>query len=104
MSVRFSAYHGRVDAPIELDDAVTITGLAEILDDEEELPYLDLTVRCLGRSYRAAVLAGEGEWTVNLRDERDRSCPGSGELYETQADAIVAALLMALDLARRHVP
>jgi hypothetical protein len=74
-----------MSAPIELDDTVTVTGLAEILEDEEELPYLDLSVRCLGRSYRAAVLA-------------------SDELYETQADAILAAQLMALDLARRRVP
>lgn len=98
------AYNDSVSALIELDDTVTIAGLAEILDDEEELPYLDLTVRCLGRTYRAAVLASDGEWTVNLRDERGRSCPGSGELYETQADAILAAQLMALDLARRHIP
>jgi hypothetical protein len=89
---------------MELDDTVCLAGLAEILEDEEELPVVELTVRCLGRTFKATVLAAEGEWTVNLRDERGKSCPGSGELYDTQADAILAAQLMALDLARRRIP
>lgn len=85
-------------------DALEIVGLSDILDEDEELPYLDLGIRCADRTFRLAILAAEGQWTVNLRDERGRSCPGSGEFYDTQSDAILAALLIALDLSRRAIP
>jgi hypothetical protein len=87
-----------------MDDTVEITGLSELLDDDEELPYLDIGIRCAGRVFRAAVLTAEGEWTVNVRDERGRSCPGSGDLYATQSEAIIAGALIALDLARQRIP
>ncbi len=81
-----------------------VVGLRALLEAEEDPPYLDLTLRLQGRQFRAAILAADGEWTVNLRDERGKSCPGSGELYDAQADAILAAMLIALDLALQRVP
>lgn len=87
-----------------MSDAVEVAGLEEVLDEDEELAYLELRLRCRDRTFRAAILRGEEEWTLNLRDERGRSLPGSGELYATQADTIVAALLLALEVSRQRLP
>jgi hypothetical protein len=87
-----------------IGETVEISGLVPLIEDEEELPYLDLTLRCLGRTFRAAILVSEECWTVNVRDERGRSCPGSGDLYDTQAEAILAASLMVISLSRNRFP
>jgi hypothetical protein len=87
-----------------MDDAIEVTGLAPLLDDDETLPYLDLQLRAAGRCFQVAVLVADEEWTVNVRDERGKSCPGSGDLYPTQADAFLAAMLIVLDITRRRIP
>ena len=87
-----------------MEDAIEVAGLVPLLDDDEVLPYLDLHLRSAGRSFQAAVLIADEEWTVNVRDERGRSCPGSGDLYATQTDAILAAMMIVLDITRRRIP
>ena len=83
-----------------MDDAIEIQGLTPFLDDEEDPLVLDLTLACHGRIYRAAILPAEEEWAVNMREAGGRPCPANGELYATQADAILAAMLTALELSR----
>lgn len=83
-----------------LADTVEITGLSAVLDEDAELPYLDLDLKCGDQAFRVAILAADGEWTVNVRDGRGKSVPGSGELYAAQSDAIVAALLICLQAGR----
>lgn len=90
--------------PAPPDDTLEISGLSAILDEDEDLPYLELTLRASRGSFRAAILQAEGSWTVNVRDENGRSCPGSGELYDTQGEAIYGAMLLALAIIRWRVP
>jgi hypothetical protein len=87
-----------------MDDAIEIGGLSQVLDEDEDLPYLELIMSSRGRSFKAAILAGADEWTVNVRDERGKSVPGSGELYDSQAAAVLAAALIALETARSRIP
>jgi hypothetical protein len=82
-----------------VDDEIEIAGLGELLD-ADAAPVLDLRLRCAGRSFRAFVMVAEEQWTVSVRDDLNRTCPGSGELYATQADAVMASLLMALEATR----
>jgi hypothetical protein len=84
------------------DDNVEIRGLASILDEGEEPPFLDLTLRCDGQEYRAAVLAVEDSWAVRVSDDWGHSCSEEADLYATQADAILIAMLIALDHSRAH--
>jgi hypothetical protein len=86
------------------DDRLEIEGLAAILDEDTELPYLDLTLRYGARSYRVAVLLTEDGWTVNVRDSRGKSVPGSGEFYPDQGSAVLAASLIAIESARWPSP
>ncbi len=85
------------------DDRIELSGLGAMLDEETELPYVDLHLHCGGRNLTAAILISEDQWTVNVRDERGRSVPGSGELFPTQADALLAALFIALHVARGRI-
>ncbi|HZS94398.1 MAG TPA: hypothetical protein VFA78_06355 [Chloroflexota bacterium] len=83
-------------------DAIEITGLSPLFEDDEAPLYVDLRLRSGGRSLQAAILrSGEG-WTLNVRDERGRMIPGSGELYETISDAVLAALGLSLEVGRRR--
>jgi hypothetical protein len=82
-----------------MNETVEIEGLTPILDDDEEPPYLELVLRCNEHAYRAAILPADGEWTLRIEDALGKTCPGSGEFYATQADAILAALLTALELS-----
>ena len=82
-----------------MHDTVEIEGLTPLLDDDEEPPYLELTLRCNEQSYRTTILPADGEWTMRIEDGLGKSCPGSGEFYPTQADAILAAMLTALALS-----
>lgn len=79
-----------------MSDEIEVTGLAALLQDEENLPYLELSLRLQGELFRAVVLAAGDEWTVNVRDGRGKSCPGSGDGYDTQAAAIVGAMLIVV--------
>jgi hypothetical protein len=82
-----------------MNDTVEIEGLTPLLDDDEEPPYLELVLRCNEQTYRTAILPADGEWTLRIEDGFGKTCPGSGEFYPTQADAILAAMLTALELS-----
>jgi hypothetical protein len=83
-----------------VDDAIRIEGLSVLLDDDIQPPYLELGLGCGGQTFQAAILAAEEDWAVIVRDENGRPCVGDGELYATQAGAILAALLTALETSR----
>lgn len=78
-------------------DTVSVTGLFPLLDEDETPAYLELGLRCRGRSYRAAILPVEEEWALSLRDESGRQLPGERDLYPTQVGAILAAMLTVID-------
>lgn len=86
------------------DDRLEIEGLAAILDEDSELPYLELVLRYGVRTFKAAILSADEGWTVNVRDESGRVVPGSGDIYADQAAAIVAASLIVVDTARWPAP
>jgi len=83
-----------------MDDAVEIAGLSPLLDEGPDTPVLDLTLRCNGATYRASILPVETEWAVRVRDEWDRSCTEDVDIYATQTDALLIALLIVLDHSR----
>lgn len=85
-----------------LSDAIEIDGLAPLFEDEEAPLYLDLRLRSGARRFQAAILRSGEEWTLNVRDERGRIIPGSGELYDTISDAVLAALGLSLEIGRRR--
>ncbi|HLJ69085.1 MAG TPA: hypothetical protein VKX16_17160 [Chloroflexota bacterium] len=85
-----------------MDDSITVDGLAALLDDQSEPPYLELTLRCNGQEYRVAILAAGGEWAVRVADSWGKSCTDPEDLYATQADALLVALLIAIDDSRKH--
>jgi hypothetical protein len=85
------------------DDIVCIAGLAPILDEgKDPPPFLELTLRCNGREYRAAIIAAEDEWAVRVRDASARSLTEDVDLYATQGDALLVAMLIALDDSHRY--
>jgi hypothetical protein len=86
-----------------VEDSIEIGGLASIVDEGEEPPFLDLALRCNGQEYRAAILAAEGSWAVRVQDDWGRSCSEETDLYATQGDAILVAMLIALDHSRSKV-
>lgn len=86
-------------------DEVTISGIDVLLDEEADPPYLELRLRAGTRSFVAAILATEDLWALNIRDEQNHALPSDGELYATQSDAILAAMLTALHRASPlHIP
>lgn len=90
------------DVSSSSEDLVQIRGLSAILEEGSEPSYLDLRLRSNEREYRAVILLAGEEWTLNVRDEAGRSCPGSGEMYVTQSGAVLAAMLTALELSREE--
>jgi hypothetical protein len=89
------------DATETHSDLVQISGLATILDEGEGAPpYLELTLRCNGHEYNAAILAAESDWVVRVRDGSARSLTEDVDLYASQGDALLVALLIALDDSR----
>lgn len=83
-----------------MNDTVQVDGLEVLLDDDDLPPYLSLRMRCNDREFQSVILAVEQEWALNIRDERGVSCVGDGELYGTQASAILAAMLTVLETSR----
>ena len=79
-------------------DPVTVTGLSVLLDEESPPAYIELGIECRGRSFRAAILAAEEEWALNLRDMTDKTLLSEPELYPTQGAAVLAALVAVLSL------
>lgn len=77
-------------------DAVTLTGLSVLLDEDAPPPYLELGLEYGGKSYRAAVLAVEEEWALHLRDVTGKTLLSEPELYPTQGAAVLAALVAVL--------
>ena len=82
-------------------DSVEVEGLILLIEDDPEPAILELVLRSGGRTFHAVILAAEQEWTLNLRDGEGRRCPGSGEMYPAQSDAVLAALLIALHEGRQ---
>jgi len=85
-----------------LSDAIEISGLSPLFEEDELPVYLDVHLRSGGRAFRAAILRSGEEWTLNVRDERGRALPGSGELYAEVSDAVLAALGLSLEIGRRQ--
>lgn len=83
-----------------MNDTVEVEGLSVILDDEVDPPYLELRLRCNGQEHTATILAAEDEWALNLRGGEIQSEPDDVQLYPAQSDAIVAAMLIALETSR----
>ena len=83
------------------DSPIEVSGLSVILEDEEQLPYLELTLRCNGRGFRASILVAEDEWALRMREEGGPQVPTKDAMYPTQADAIVAAMLTTLEVGTR---
>jgi len=83
-------------------DGVEIWGLENLLDDDESIPYVELTVRCQGRAFRLRVLRAEEEWALHVQEEGGPSILGDGELFSTQAEAILAGALRALSAGQRN--
>jgi hypothetical protein len=81
-------------------DSVEVTGLSIILDEGDLPPFLSLRMRCGGKSYRVGVLAVEEDWAVNIRDEEGGTVFDEGELFPTQASAILGAMLAVIDAAQ----
>lgn len=81
------------------DDTLEVRGLSVVLEAEQEPPYLELLVRCGAESYRAAILAAGGEWTLRLTTEDGEPVPSPDEPFATQHVAVYAALLSVLDAA-----
>jgi hypothetical protein len=85
------------------EDAVEVSGLGVLLDDDPEPPVLELGIRARQSTFRCTVLAVEEEWALNVRDERGVNLAADVELWATQAGAILGAMLVALDSARSAV-
>lgn len=85
-----------------LSDAIEIDGLSPLFEDDETPLYVDLRLRSGGRQFHAAILRSGEEWTLNVRDERGRMMPGSGDIYDTISDAVLAALGLSLEVGRRR--
>ena len=79
-------------------DAVTVTGLSVLLDEDSAPPYLELRIECHGRAFDAAILMAEEEWALNLRDVTGKPVLSEPELYPTQSAAILAALIAVLSV------
>jgi len=82
------------------EDMVEVLGLSVILDDDVQPPYLDLTLRSGGKTFRAGIMAAETEWALSVREDGGAHLPSDGELYATQEGAILAAMLIALQVGR----
>jgi hypothetical protein len=80
-----------------MEDTIEITGLSVLLDEEFPRPFLDLTLRCNGQTFRAGILAVEDDWALHLKREDGERIPSDGEFYPTEAGAILAALLCVLE-------
>jgi hypothetical protein len=87
-----------------MDDTIEISGLNVLLEEDADPPYLDLTLRCNRQEYRAVILAAEEEWAVNVRSQDGALHSEDGELFPSQAAAILAAMLIALDHSTRSDP
>jgi hypothetical protein len=75
---------------------VTINGLEALLDEDADPPYLELRLHAGTRDFAASILAVENNWALTMREDQGHPMPDGGDLYSTQADAILAALLTAL--------
>ena len=85
----------------DADDAVEVLGLSSVLEEEGELPIMELKVRANGHGYRASILTADGEWALSMREEGGTHLRREEAMYATQGEAIVAAMLAALDAATR---
>ncbi|PZS09457.1 MAG: hypothetical protein DLM70_01645 [Chloroflexi bacterium] len=84
-------------------DTVEVDGLSTMLDEDADLPVVDLRLRSNGRSFRAIILPAGEEWALSLRERGAIHVPSEDIVYPTQAHALVGALMAAVEAGTREI-
>jgi hypothetical protein len=93
---------GALDESSRQGDAVTVYGLPPLLEEEDMPPaYLALDLVAANVSFSAEILVAGDEWVLTLRDDRG-NVVGSPVFFETQAGAILGAMLGTLTQVERR--